>query len=414
MLPVLCAFLVIAAGSNTWINQKILSHKIAVWFGLISFPLYLWHWPILSLGRIIYNNAPPTIFKLIGVALAIFLAWLTVVFIEKPFRFGNKRVVAKVALLCFIFCVIEVLGFIVSNSNLAESHTQNNLFIKRIGGHLIGSSLAWYRGKDDWLFLGNAYDDSVSKLELTIVPTKKKIDSTHESFSRISKVAANLGAKVILIVGPNKENVYPEFLPDEITPSTIQYSSFFLDNLKNIDNLIIYNPLNDFIRLKNAEGILYWMTDTHWNYKGAFLAYSGFSNKLGLPIPEVEFQHGSTHRGDIIDISKLKDFPLHTDDNWDIVWPDKLVITEKPIPDQQKSPFGLASIVFNQKPLSNKSIWVVGDSYAGPLRPYFNATFKEVRYIGHWSDKKKTLADELMKADKKPDLVVVILVERSF
>ena len=33
------------AGPEAWINKKILSNKLAVWFGLISFPLYLWHWP---------------------------------------------------------------------------------------------------------------------------------------------------------------------------------------------------------------------------------------------------------------------------------------------------------------------------------------------------------------------------------
>ena len=45
---------------------------------------------------------------------------------------------------------------------------------------------------------------------------------------------------------------------------------------------------------------------------------------------------------------------------------------------------------------------------------YFNATFKEVRYIGHWSDKLKGLTDILDKADRKPDMIVVIRVERSF
>ena len=39
LVPVLGTVLVIMAGPQAWINEKILSHKIAVWFGLISFPL---------------------------------------------------------------------------------------------------------------------------------------------------------------------------------------------------------------------------------------------------------------------------------------------------------------------------------------------------------------------------------------
>lgn len=53
LIPTLGAVLIIAAGPQAWINRKILSHPIMVWFGLISFPLYLWHWPLLSFMRIV-------------------------------------------------------------------------------------------------------------------------------------------------------------------------------------------------------------------------------------------------------------------------------------------------------------------------------------------------------------------------
>ena len=166
--------------------------------------------------------------------------------------------------------------------------------------------------------------------------------------------------------------------------------------------------------LKNKEGILYWMTDTHWNNKGAFLSYLGFSNLLNLPFPAVEFKQSNTHSGDLISISKLQNFPLHVEDNWEVVWKNKSTWTESDIADEQKTAFGSAKVVINSKPLSNKYVWVVGDSFAETLKQYFNATFKEVRYIGHWGDKLKDLPEILDKADRKPDLIVVIRVERSF
>ena len=156
------------------------------------------------------------------------------------------------------------------------------------------------------------------------------------------------------------------------------------------------------------------MTDTHWNNKGAFIAYSGFSKLLRLPVPQVEFQHGSTHSGDLIGISALKDFPLHKEDNWDVLWKNKPAITEKEIPNQPQTTFGPASITYNSNPLSEKSVWVVGDSFTEGLKPYLNATFKEVHYIGHWSDKLKELPEDLKKADKKPDMIIIVRVERSF
>lgn len=217
-----------------------------------------------------------------------------------------------------------------------------------------------------------------------------------------------------MIVGPDKSNIYSEYLPEELHPSTKKYSNFFLDKLKKVPNLTVYNPTDDFLNAKKSEGILYWMTDTHWNNKGAFLAYSGFANLLGLPIPQVEFKQGAIHSGDLINISKLKDFPLHAEDNWDVIWKDKLMWTESDIPDEQKTSFGSAKVVSNQNPLSSKYVWVVGDSFTGSLKQYFNATFKEVRYVGHWNDKLKDLPADLAKVDRKPDMVIIVRVERTF
>ena len=48
----------IAAGSRAWLNRFVLSNRFLVWIGLISFPLYLWHWPLLSFARIMQNETP--------------------------------------------------------------------------------------------------------------------------------------------------------------------------------------------------------------------------------------------------------------------------------------------------------------------------------------------------------------------
>lgn len=58
LIPTLGAVLIIFAGSQAWINRVILSNRILIWFGLISFPLYLWHWPLLAFARIIEDEKP--------------------------------------------------------------------------------------------------------------------------------------------------------------------------------------------------------------------------------------------------------------------------------------------------------------------------------------------------------------------
>ena len=93
-MPTLGAYLIIAAGPSAWLNRNVLANKTLVWFGLISFPLYLWHWPLLSFLRIVESDVPARELRISVVFLSIFLAWITYQVIEKPIRFG-KSVPAK-------------------------------------------------------------------------------------------------------------------------------------------------------------------------------------------------------------------------------------------------------------------------------------------------------------------------------
>ena len=98
VLPTLGAALLISAGPGAWFNRVVLSNRVLVWFGLISYPLYLWHWPLLSFAGIAVSQTPPAAVRAIAVALAVLLAWLTYRLLERPLRHGGggARVTALV------------------------------------------------------------------------------------------------------------------------------------------------------------------------------------------------------------------------------------------------------------------------------------------------------------------------------
>ncbi len=88
-VPALGTFLLLYAGPGAGLNRALLSNRLLVGIGLISYPLYLWHWPLLSFARI-FRSAPLGVERTVAALLAaLVLAWLTYRFIERPIRFGT-------------------------------------------------------------------------------------------------------------------------------------------------------------------------------------------------------------------------------------------------------------------------------------------------------------------------------------
>jgi peptidoglycan/LPS O-acetylase OafA/YrhL len=110
VLPTLGAVLIIAAGTQAWLNRTVLSTRILVWFGLISFPLYLWHWPLLSFARIMESETPALGIRIVAVLLSILFAWLSYELLEKPIRFSTHSK-AKTITLLVLMIVVGFVGY---------------------------------------------------------------------------------------------------------------------------------------------------------------------------------------------------------------------------------------------------------------------------------------------------------------
>lgn len=106
--PVLGATLLILSGPETWVHRGILSSRFVVGLGLVSYPLYLWHWVLLSLGHILVPTLPAS-GRLALVASSLLLAYGTTRFIENPIRFGSPPAV-RVRTLCWGMGWIAALG----------------------------------------------------------------------------------------------------------------------------------------------------------------------------------------------------------------------------------------------------------------------------------------------------------------
>lgn len=86
VLPTAGAAMIIAAGPAAVLNRHLLSRRVCVLIGLISYPLYLWHWPLFSFLEIVGPPGPVHGYKLLAVLLSFLLATATYIFVEKPIR----------------------------------------------------------------------------------------------------------------------------------------------------------------------------------------------------------------------------------------------------------------------------------------------------------------------------------------
>jgi peptidoglycan/LPS O-acetylase OafA/YrhL len=110
LYPTLGAALLIFAGERSLINEM-LGTRLFVFIGLISYPLYMWHWPLLAFlrTRSLEPLSPTVIWE--AIALSLILAWLTYAFVESPIRFKSvdKRLATR-SLLVAMCCTILLAG----------------------------------------------------------------------------------------------------------------------------------------------------------------------------------------------------------------------------------------------------------------------------------------------------------------
>ena len=84
LIPVAGAVLLLQAGPTGWVNKRILSHPWVISIGLISYPLYLWHWPLLAYLHI--TNSATALNCAWAAVSSVLLASLTYRLIEQPIR----------------------------------------------------------------------------------------------------------------------------------------------------------------------------------------------------------------------------------------------------------------------------------------------------------------------------------------
>ncbi|WP_139019211.1 acyltransferase family protein [Acidovorax radicis] len=173
IVVVLGAVLILLAGPDAWINRKVLSNPAMVYVGKLSYPLYLWHWPLLVFGRLLGDGHLSSSHRNIAVLASVVLAALTYHGVERQLisHISRKRVLATV--LGVLMTLTGLLAYLGQNGILtpsAASHINSPLenyekpqIISRGKIHLLGDSNAGHFHYGLSLLYGD-------RVEVTAVP----------------------------------------------------------------------------------------------------------------------------------------------------------------------------------------------------------------------------------------------------
>lgn len=104
LLPTAGAALLIVAGPGAAVNRRVLSRGAFVAIGLISYPLYLWHWPLLSFPRIVHGELGAGM-RAVLLVLAVILAVLTYAWVERPVKTARNRGAVAAVLVALMLAV---------------------------------------------------------------------------------------------------------------------------------------------------------------------------------------------------------------------------------------------------------------------------------------------------------------------
>ncbi|MES2528841.1 MAG: acyltransferase family protein [Bdellovibrionota bacterium] len=124
LLPVFGTGLVVYAGPHAYLNRMFFSNRILVFIGLISYPLYLWHWPLLSFNTVINNGEGPAKERAALLVLSIVFAILTYRFFEIPSRnyFYKKKWLVTISLTGLVL-VSGLMGLLIWKGIIVPFHS---------------------------------------------------------------------------------------------------------------------------------------------------------------------------------------------------------------------------------------------------------------------------------------------------
>lgn len=257
-------------------------------------------------------------------------------------------------------------------------------------------------GKGGWLYYTS--ERNIEDFQRTNLLSAQEIDQIQNTFNRWGEFSKEQGIPFVVLIAPNKETVYPEFLPDFVqsleSPSRLDQ---ILGSIEIPNNIQMVDPRSQLWQAKQA-GLVYFKTDTHWNITGECVAYSMLITAIKNNLPNINpFKCEDVHRttevfsGDLSKLLAMRGLINEENEFGRILFQDAKftnVVTDR----------WIASEISGS---TLPRIMAFRDSFLTGMMPLISENFSRVDYF--WTYK----IDYERIIREQPDLVIFEFVERN-
>jgi alginate O-acetyltransferase complex protein AlgJ len=264
-------------------------------------------------------------------------------------------------------------------------------------------------GKAGWLFFRPDGDHDLIAYRGLNPLSDEELTTWQDLLEKRNAWLASKGIPLLVVMPPDKQTVYPEYLPPEYAPLRRESRmDQLVERLGQSHSPVRFLDLRGALLAAKPTGILYHKTDTHWNDSGSFVGYEVIIGAVKEMLPNWniraqtrdDFVRGPA-RAEIGDLAKMMDMPdQYPDQGFGLV---------------RKIPFLVPSTLMDRNACTitdsndgtKPRLVFYHDSFGIGLAQMLGPHFGRVVYASYY------VLDPDMISKEKPDLVIDEFLERN-
>ena len=261
-------------------------------------------------------------------------------------------------------------------------------------------------GQSDWLYLNE--NNLPYYTGENFIATPSDFMKHIEPYIAFNDLCKEKGKNLVIFICPEKEEIYPEYMPTLKIYEKNERPLIIRDFLKEYTDVKYFYPKEDLIALKRNY-LVYKKYDSHWSYVGGYLAMNMIKEALGIettPLHDQKIDKGEVDTADLAYYGNMSKDALKpsfdyrfndykSDNRYDEVY--------------IKNTVGAEAFKTTCSKGSDHKVFMIGDSFRGALLPFAEKDFKEF-YCTSFLNMTEPFIKEQVKAASD---IVIVLVERN-